>query len=443
MATRTQIASVSAVPTAPDWSGATRAAFRFCFVYFGLYGLATQLAGGLLLFPNVSFPSLGTRWPMRDITIWFATRLFGVTSSLAYNGTSGDTVFHWVQTFWLVLVAVLVSIVWSRLDRARAHDPALYKWFRLVVRFALAAQMFYFGMAKVIPTQFPPPSLVTLVEPVGHLSRTDLLWTFIGASTAYQMFTGWAELVAGGLLVVPRTTVLGAVIALADMIQVFVLNMTYDVGLKQIAFHLILLSLFLLAPDAQRLLNVFVLNRTAHPAVHPPLFQTERANRLALAAQIVFAVYLVGMFTRLALSFWVGPGGAGAPKSTLYGIWDVDRLAVDGQLRSADLNDYDRRWRRVIFDAPDMVVFQRTDDSFAHYGASIDNDAHSIALRKGDSRIWRATFGYQRPSPERLILDGEMDQHAIHVELHRVDFDAFRLLNSGFRWIRPPDPFGG
>jgi hypothetical protein len=30
---------------APAWSAATRVAFRFCFVYFGRYALATQVEG--------------------------------------------------------------------------------------------------------------------------------------------------------------------------------------------------------------------------------------------------------------------------------------------------------------------------------------------------------------------------------------------------------------
>ena len=303
--------------------------------------------------------------------------------------------------------------------------------------------MFYYGLAKVIPTQFPAPSLVTLVEPVGNLSRTDLLWTFIGASTAYQIFTGCAEVLGGILLVVPRTTMLGALICLADMLQVFVLNMTYDFGLKLISFHLILMSLILLAPDFRRLSNLFVLDRAAGPSSHPPLFRTRRANRLALAFQILFAVYLMGMFTRLALNYWFAEGGGGSPKSALYGIWDVEQLSIDGQLRSPLLNDYDRRWRRVIFDAPNRIVFQRTDDSFAHYGVSIDVSRQSIALTKGNSRSWQATFAFRRPTAGHLILEGDMDRHRIHVELQLVEFDSFRLLNSGFRWIRPPDPYGG
>ncbi len=439
MATRT----VGDVLQVPHWNRLTRVAFRFCFVYFGLYCFATHIVGGLILFPNFSFPSLGTLWPMRQITFWFATHLFRVTSPLVYTGNSGDTTFHWIQTFWLLMLSALAAAIWSQLERGRAHDIALHKWFRLFIRFGLAAQMFYYGLAKVIPTQFPAPSLVTLVEPIGNLSRTDLLWTFIGASTAYQIFTGCAEVLAGILLVVPRTTMMGALICLADMIQVFVLNMTYDFGLKQISFHLILMSLFLLAPDFLRLANVFFLDRAAAPSSHPQLFRTVRANRLALAVQILFAVYLVGMFTRLALNYWFAEGGGGSPKSALYGIWDVDQLSIDGQLRPPLLNDYDRRWRRVIFDAPNRMAFQRTDDSFAHYGVSIDLNGQSIALTKGNSRSWQATFTFQRPTVDHLILDGDMDRHKIHMELQLVEFDSFRLLNSGFRWIRPPDPYGG
>jgi hypothetical protein len=428
---------------AAHWSRSSRVAFRFFFVYFGLYCLATQIVGGLILYPGFSFPSLGTRWPVRDVTLWLARHLFHVSPPLVYAGNSGDTVFHWIQTGWLLAIAVLVSALWSQIDRGRTDYVVVHKWFRLFLRFGLAAQMFYFGLAKVIPTQFPAPSLVTLVEPVGQLSSTDLLWTFMGSSTAYQMFTGWAEVLGGCLLVIPRTSMLGALIALVDLVHVFVLNMTYDVGLKQISFHLILIALFILAPDLPRLHRCFVLDRPPDAPPHEPVFRGSRATRYALGAQILFGVYLVGMFTRIALISWSAAGGPGSPRSPLYGIWDVNELAVDGQLRSPLLNDYDRRWRRLIFDTPDVMVFQRTDDSFAHYGASIDVNRGSITLRKGTSRSWRAAFTFRRPTGERLILDGEMDRHIIHLDLLRLEFDQFRLLNSGFRWIRPPDPYGG
>jgi hypothetical protein len=283
---------------------------------------------------------------------------------------------------------------------------------------------------------------VTLVEPVGNQSLSNLLWTFIGSSTPYQMFTGYAELIAGLLLLTPRTTPLGALIALADMIQVWILNMTYDVGLKQISFHLILVALVILAPDLRRLMNVLVFDRAAPPSSLPPLFASARTQRIALAAQVAFGVYLLAIFTSVSLHYYSAAGGPGAPKSPLYGIWSVDELAVDGQARPVVLNDYDRRWRRVIFDAEDALIVQRTDDSFAHYRVTIDATGRTLSLKKGTSQLWRSSFTFTHDR-DRLTLDGEMDGHRIRARLQRVEFDTFRLLNSTFRWVRPPDPFAG
>jgi hypothetical protein len=306
------------------------------------------------------------------------------------------------------------------------------------MRFAVAAQMFYFGMVKIIPTQFPAPSLVTLVAPVGNTSLQGLVWTSIGASQPYQVFTGIVEVVGGLLLLAPRTTMVGALICLASMFHVFILNMTYDIGVKILSFNLVLMSLFLLAPDFPRLANLFLLNRPAAPSSEPQLFRTRRANRIALAVQITFGLYLLAMYTDVGRTYWYVEGGGGSPRSPLYGIWDVEEMAIDGEVRTPQLNDYDRRWRRVIFDAPQWIFFQRTDDSFIRYGVSIGDG--TLSLTKGRSRTWNSNFTFQRPAPDRLVLNGNMDGYRINMKLQRVEFDTFRLLNSHFRWARPPDP---
>lgn len=418
--------------------------FKFCVVYFTLYAAATQVLGGVLLLPGFQLPALGNVWPMRDITLWIAEHIVGLTPPLRSTGNSGDTAFHWIQTAWLLVAAIAATAIWWALARRQPTEHTeLRKWFRVCLRFGLAAQMFYYGMAKIIPTQFPPPGLVTLIEPVGSASLSDLLWTFIGASTPYQMATGCAEMLAGLLLLTPQTTMLGALIGLVDMLQVFLLNMTYDFGLKQISFHLLLMFAFLLAPDVKRLVNVLVLNRRAEPSSERPLFATARANRIALVVQMAFGVYLIAMFTSLSTRYFYAAGGPGAPRSPLYGIWNIEQMSIDDEIRPAASNDYDRRWRRVIFDARDVVVFQRTDDSLAHYGASLDDDGRTLALSKRNSTTWSARFTVERPSHDRLILAGEMDHYRIQLQLRLVELDTFRLLRSPFRWVRPPDPFAG
>src|SRR5581483_8626940 len=136
----------------------------------------------------------------------------------------------------------------SLVDRRRLSYPVLHRWFFLFLRFALAGQMLTYGFAKAVPLQMPFPGLFTLVEPYGNMSPMGVLWSSVGASQPYEIFAGCMEILGGLLLFFPRTVTLGALVSLADMSYVVTLNMTYDVPVKLLSFHLILLSLFLLAP---------------------------------------------------------------------------------------------------------------------------------------------------------------------------------------------------
>jgi hypothetical protein len=436
MNAQAQVAQPQQETHVSHWSLASRVGFRFCFVYFGMFCLATQIAENLISIPSVDFPDPATLWPMRQIILWVAAHVFHAQFPLVYTDTgSGDKTFDWVLTFCLFVFAALGTAIWSALDRQRENYVTLFKWFRLFIRFALASQMLSYGLVKVVPLQMPFPSLRVLVERFGDFSPMGVLWSSIGASPAYEIFAGCAEMLGGILLVFPRTTMLGALVCLADMTQIFMLNMTYDVPVKLFSFHLILMALFLLAPELQRLIDFFFRNRTVASSTQPQLFNAQRANRIALAAQIAFGIWLVGTNVDVDWSRWNTTGG-GSPKSALYGIWNVDGFSIDGQLRLPLLTDNDR-WRRAIFDyASYRMAFQRMDDSFARYGASINDNDKTIALTKTDDKKWKANFTFQRTGPDQLILDGEMDNHKIHAQLRLVDRSKFLLINRGFHWIQ-------
>ncbi len=418
----------------PHWNLGLRIAFRFCFVYFGLFCIYTQIFGGLISIPKMESIDPSSLWPMRQIVFWTAAHIFHAKLPLVYSGSgSGDKTFDWVLAFCLLVFAALATAIWSLFDRRRENYVTLHKWFRLFIRFALASQLVGYGMAKVIPLQMPFPFLTRLIEPFGNFSPMGVLWSSIGASPAYEMFAGSAEMLGGILLIIPWTTTLGALVCLADMTQVFMLNMTYDTPVKLFSFHLLLMALFLLAPEIQRLADFFFRNRTVAPSTQPQLFKTRRANRIAFALQIAFGIWMVGTAAYGGWGDWHQYGG-GRPKSALYGIWNVDELSIDGQLRSPLLTDYDR-WRRAIFDFPEMMTFQRMDDSFARYGASINVNDKTLALTKFSDKNWKANFTFQRVAQDQLILDGNMDSHKIHMRLQLVDRSKFLLVNRGFHWV--------
>src|SRR5580704_7692442 len=300
--------------TVARWSVARRVAFRFCFVYLGLYCLGEQILGGMFPIPKVEVPDLATLWPMRPIVFWTATHIFHVTQPLVYKDSgSGDKTFDWILTFCVLVLAILAASIWSFLDGRRENYLTLYKWFRLFIRFALATEMILYGMDKVVPLQMPFPSLTRLLEPFHDFSPMGVLWYSIGASPAYEMFAGCAEVLGGLLLILPRTTTLGALVAMADMTQIFMLNMTYDIPVKLFSFHLLLMSVLLLAPEFERLADFFFRNRTAGPSTQAELFRTRRANRISLAAQIILGLWVIG---NNVYGGWVGwhTFGGGHPR---------------------------------------------------------------------------------------------------------------------------------
>ncbi len=412
----------------PRWNLALRIAFRFWLIYLGLYCLATQI---ITTPTGADIPDPAALWPLRPVIFWTAAHIFHVNAPLSSffggNSSTTDTMFGWVTAFCLLVIATAATVVWSLLDRSRENYAELHKWFRLFLRFALAGQMIVYGFSKVIPVQMPYPSLTRLLQPFGTLSPMGVLFNSIGSAPAYEIFAGCAQVAAGLLLIFPRTATFGALISLADMILVFMPVMTYDVPAKLFAFHNILLSCFLLAPDVPRLVRLAL-------STEAQLFRGVRANRIALAAQIILGLWLVGVSCHYAWGAWNIRGG-GRPLPALYGIWEVKQMSIDEQPRPPLLTD-STRWRRAIFDFPDRMAFQRLDDSFVPYGASVNLPERTLALTKKDDKNWTASFTFQRPAGDQLILDGRMDNHQVHMELQLIDRNSFLLVSRGFHWTQ-------
>jgi uncharacterized membrane protein YphA (DoxX/SURF4 family) len=419
----------------PHWGAGTRVIFRFCVVYFGLFCLGTQIFGGLIHIPKVDIPDVSMLPPIHPLVLWTAKHVFQVQTPLVDSGSgSGDKTFDWVMCFCFVMLAAAAALVWSLLDRKRTSYPGLQKWFRVLLRFSLGAQMLGYGFVKVIPMQMPYPSLIKLLEPYGNFSPMGVLWYSIGAEPAYEILCGSAEVLAGVLLLIPRTTLLGALVTMGVTSEIFVLNMTYDVPVKLFSFHLLLMALFLAAPELSRLLDFFLWNRPVGVSTQPRLFRTMRANRIALAAQLVFAAWLIGSTIYGYAIQWPVWGG-GRPLSPLYGIWNIEKLVIDGHERSPLLTDYGR-WRRILFDSPKYFTFERMDETFSSYESVIDEKKQTMALTKSDDKKWKGTLHYQRVKPDELMLDGEVGGQSMHIQLARMDRNKLMLVSRGFHWVQ-------
>jgi uncharacterized membrane protein YphA (DoxX/SURF4 family) len=413
------------------WGLAKRVGFRFVFAYLVLYNLPFPL--GEPTFTDAVAQKYDDLW--QPLVAWVGEHVLHLGYEISFAPTgSGDTTHRYIQALCFLTLAALATLLWSALDRERPGYERLYKWLRLYVRFVLGYTMMVYGASKIIPLQMPAPSLARLIEPYGDSSPMGLLWTFVGASKEFEILSGCAEMLGGVLLILPRTTLLGALVCLADTAMIFTFNMCYDVPVKLYSLHLLLMSVFLVAPDFRRLLNLFLLNRGAEAPYSPPLFRRARLDRAALVLQVLFGLYLAGlsMYGVYQLS---KVAGSYAPKPPLYGIWVVDEFSLDGEARPPLTTDA-ARWQRVIFQRAKSLTIQPMTGPNQTFTLELNEEAGTLSLGKAEDPNWKAALTFDKPDEGRMAIEGEADGHEIRARLSRFDESTFLLKSRGFHWVQ-------
>jgi len=404
------------------WHPFTRTGFRFAFVYLLLFNLP---------FPLNAFPYVDKigEW-YNAIWNWMVPRVaravFHREIDPVFNG-SGDRTFDYVLVACLLLIALVITIIWTILDRKRLSYPTLYRWLNVYVRFSLGAVMIGYGAYKVISSQFPPPTLDRLMQPYGDSSPMGLLWTFMGASEAYTMFVGAAEMIAGILLFPRKTSMLGALMSAGVLSNIVALNFSYDVPVKLYSSHLLAMAVFLLLPELRRLANFFILNRPADCVTVQPLFRRTLWHRGALVLSSLFLIAVVG--TSLYQSYAQRRDFI-ALRSPLYGVWDVEEFKLAQPTPTASAAS----WRRMVFDSPGRVAVQ-TATNHERFGLQLDQEKRTLTLRKRDDPGWNTVLTYERASPDVITLAGTLNGSEMTARLHRSEERKFLLTNRGFHWI--------
>jgi hypothetical protein len=398
-----------------------RAAWRFGALYLALY---------LLPFPfDAPFEPPGApAWYAKvwDPLVGAVGRALGVHGSLkTLDGP--DAPGHYVQVACFALLAAATAIAWTLLDRRRPRDGLAHEALRSCVRYALAAAMLAFGFAKVFTTQMPLPEPSQLLETYGHSSRMGLLWTFMGASPAYERFAGGIEVLGGALLLPRRTTVAGALVCSAATANVVAMNFAYDVPVKVYSTHLLLASLFLLERGARPLVGLLLFGRGAAAIETAPAWP-ERWRRPTAALHALFVAGV--LYTQAGMPWrYYRELADGAPVPALYGIYDVEEMRRAGAIVPPLLTDA-TCWHRLAFGRRGARVVYADGSRSTLYVSPGGAPDRWLAKREEGG-----TFTLTRVDDGAVIVDGTLDGEHVTVRARPTDGANVALVQPGFHWV--------
>lgn len=409
---------------ARPWSLTQKITFRFFFIYFLLFIFINNNS----TFPEFHRISALYQNFLYDFIPWVGKTLLGITYTIRTgpNG-SGDTTYDYVLIFTIFLCAILTTLIWSIIDRKSSNYNKLYYWLTVALRFYIGFMLMNYGFAKLFKTQFPYPSLFRLTQAYGDSSPMGLAWTFMGFSNGYNIFMGVAE-VAAVLLLFRKTVAVGAIISLMTALNVMAVNYFFDVPVKIISTHLVLMLLFLLAENFHVLVKFFFNNKTALLSYPKrPYFKNERVNK----ALNILKVLIIGisLYNVYYYTFKVYPKYFEKPE--LYGLFEMENFKKNGEelIHFKDTV----RWKNIQISNPKWLSIKKLNETL-YFKHDIDTIERKITLTKFSDSTKSYIVNYKQQDSIynfKVIMDND----TLTGNFIRKTEKDFLLMNRGFNWI--------
>jgi hypothetical protein len=411
-----------------NWSSLEKIGFRFISVYFLLIVLF-QNNGAFPLWNKIFAIPQGL---LNKFIPWLGAHVYGITDEITIKITgSGDTLFDYLVVLTAFLISILASILWSVLDRKRSNYIKLYYWLTVAVRYYVGLMLISYGMVKVIQLQFPYPGLYRLVSTYGESSPMGLAWTFLGFSKGYNLFMGIAEILAG-LLLFRRTMTFGAIITLMTAMNVMAVNYFYDVPVKILSTHLVLMTLFLLSRDIKRLTLFFFTNTHAKlDIIKRP--QLKKGVNIAINS---FKVLLIGYVLIYGLMGAIQSEkmyGSKAPKTDLYGLYEVTDFVINGDTITNYKNE--KLWKSIVFQWEGSMQIRDFRNRKEYYGIEKDSLQDKLKLTSWSDNTKSYFLNYKKIDSTGLDFNFIFKGDTIYGSSKRLDEKDFLLTTRGFHWV--------
>lgn len=419
--------------THSEWTAGQKTAFRFFFIYLSLQILTESFLGNLVGY-TIDIWGFGAKIftpPM----LWLNRHLFHFRYIPASWTTFSDSL-HTIRDIVYLFLAALGCVIWTLTDKKRTNYNKLHYWFSQALITGLSCILFSYGIIKVFALQMPPPSVTTLRRPLGELSPFDLLWATLGYGTPYEVFSGIIEVSGAILVLYKRTRLAGLLIIMAALLNIIMLNYTYQVGVMVLSFYIFLIAAFLLAPNARSLAGLFFTGTTPLPC--PDLYTAEKNGKTALARTIMVLLIGFSFFanTRFACQRYVKRT---AVSQTRRSSLILEHIVNNDTLKLVEKDTL--RWRLWMENMTEgkrkVTIVTMNPNVFKTYSLEQDTVGHIFTLRptwKKDS--FPATFTYWTIDETAWELDGNMGKDHIQLKLQKIDPDtAFPLLRVRRRII--------
>jgi hypothetical protein len=322
----------------------------------------------------------------------------------------------------------------------------LRDFLRIAARYIIAGALFHSGMRMVLNLAGIHAGPVEWVTPLGEFSGAQFAGIWLGVSPIFQTLGGLVEIAAGLLLLSPRTTTLGAMIAAGCFTNSLMLHLCFrpepwvgDAILLLVATYLVLL-------DWRMLMDLFLLNRPTTPISVKPTWETPQTRKISYVLKGVFVAYFV-FVTSLGMLRAAQGDKAHSEWSGVYSVASFSPANADLQhwWRVAAIDRYAERLTVRTLDGAGMTFQIQPNLPQDAPGSQISHRERVAAMAAPEGRLTliapdgtTSVWSYSRSDAGRLVLQGALDGVAMTADLRLTPSDSLPFL-GGKSYPEPSD----
>lgn len=362
-------------------------------------------------------------------TLWVVLCFIALPVSFQFLPNSGNWLSNILlpltQPLSLILFATDVRYTYHLSDSAAIYSTALVLLFCSLVltivisrflkrhRFKIQTVLYYsllyfvifyllrYGLDKWIGNQFYTPASNTLHTPLGQLSKDILFWSSMGTSHQYNLFMAGSELMAAILLIFRRTRFFGLLISLGVLVNVFAINIGFDISVKYLSGLLVIGTGILLSYHLDQLYLLFRSNLQSTSL----LLHFQHTKRSLVLKSIILAL----ICTELMASFW----STGSVRSSGHSYLVTSCKGHSNVLNLSQL-------RRIHIHPQGYLITETDDQQFK---------SHDLILREDNWNIDGQPMHF-----ESNTLSWVEHRDTLYIELQEIDLNALPAKQDKTHW---------
>lgn len=392
----------------------------FSKLYFSIF-----ISLGMLFIPFTwnlfSFQTTVTTFIFTDLVSW-TSELFGQTVDLFDFSSDSKRLYFLVLIFILFshLIAFLLQKFTSEINRQK-----IISLVQTLAVYYLSLLLLKYGFDKIFKAQFYLPEPNLLYTPLGKLDKDILYWSTMGSSYSYNLFMGFAEVIPAILILIKQTRNLGLLISFGVLLNVFAVNLSFDISVKLLSGFLLFINGFLAFPIVKKVWSILVL-KTWVSEPNSMEIQTKNLRHLGLKCLIIVVMLIETLLPYLrTLNFQDDL----ATRPLLHGAYEVKSIVSNGET----LKSNQQFVKRFFFHRDGFLIFQDQADEMTDYQIVIDRKTKKLKLTDYDGQNQILDYLYNS-NDSLLTLDFTDGRSKTTLKAKAIDWRILPLLQQQFHW---------